>query len=56
LYGFQFAAGMGWADRMVSLEQMMRLVGVDTKGLQRSLTQSWLEEKRTILKLGDTQI
>jgi hypothetical protein len=47
---------LGWADRMVSLEQMMRLVGVDAKGLQRSLTQSWLEEKRTILKLGDMQI
>jgi hypothetical protein len=47
---------LGWADRMVSLEEMLQLVGVDVKGLQSSLTKRWLEEKRTKLKLGDSLI
>jgi hypothetical protein len=41
---------------MVSLEEMLQLVGVDVKGLQSSLTKRWLEEKRTKLKLGDSLI
>lgn len=44
---------MGWADRMVSLEEMMQLVGLAPKGLEAVQTKRWLEEKRTRLKLGD---
>jgi hypothetical protein len=47
---------LGWSDRMVSLEEMMRLVGMQPGAIDRSLTTAWLEEKRTRLKLGDMLI
>lgn len=47
---------LAWADRMVSLEEMMSLVGHSTKGLEPHQTKRWLEEKRTKLKLGDSLI
>ncbi len=47
---------LGWADHMVSLEEMMQLVGCSVKGLEPQQTKRWLEEKRTKLKLGDSLI
>lgn len=47
---------LGWADRMVSLEEMMSVVGHSAKHLEPQQTKRWLEEKRTKLKLGDSLI
>jgi hypothetical protein len=47
---------IGWSDRMVSLEEMMQLVGLSPKGLEPVQTKRWLGEKRTKLKLGDSLI
>ena len=44
------------ADRMVSLEEAMRLAGCKCDRLETVQTKRWLEEKRTKLKLGDTPI
>jgi hypothetical protein len=47
---------LGSSDRMISLEELMRMVGLSSKGLLPSQTKGWLEEKRTRLKLGDSLI
>lgn len=45
---------LGWVDRMVSLEEMMRLSGLATQALLPPNTKAWLETRRTQLKLGDS--
>jgi hypothetical protein len=43
-------------DRMVSLEEMLALVGASTRTLKPNMTTRWLSEKRTKLALGESLI
>lgn len=40
-------------DRMVSLEELLHLAGVNTRNLEHKETKAWLSQKRTRLELGD---
>lgn len=47
---------LGWADHMVSVEEMAHVAGTPARGLEPHETNRWLAAKRTQLKLGDTLI
>ncbi|HVU35338.1 MAG TPA: hypothetical protein VHE61_18015 [Opitutaceae bacterium] len=47
---------LGWADHMISVEEIAQMAGAPARGLEPQETNRWLAEKRTKLKLGDTLI